>query len=124
MANVTLGNLISARRKALGLTLKDFSQKVQKEDGHSVSIQYLHDIEKDRRVPSSYVLDRIAVELSIDSHHLAAVAGRPPTDLMDYLREHPECGAAVAGLFARARAIGFTDWDEIVIGSKSKRAAG
>jgi len=124
MEKVTLGKEISARRKALGLSLREVGQQVQKEDGNrGISEQYLHDIEKDRRTPSPHVLDQLAKALRVDPHYLAAVAGQPPTDLMSYLREHPECGAAVAGLFARARGIGFTDWDEIEIGPKSKRAA-
>lgn len=113
MPILTLGQVIAQRRTALGLSLKELGQQVQKEGGHGISAQYLHDIEKDRRTPSPHVLDQLAKALRVDPHYLAAVAGQPPTDLMSYLREHPECGAAVAGLFARARAVGFTDWNSI-----------
>ena len=124
MEKATLGNVISAQRKALGLSLREVGQQVLKEDGNrGISEQYLHDIEKDRRTPSPHVLDQIAKVLRVDPHYLASVAGQPPVDLMTYLREHPECGGAVAGLFARARAASFTGWDEILAPPRA-RAAG
>ncbi len=107
----TLGRVIAERRSSLSLSLKDLGRLVHKEDGHGVSAQYLHDIERDRRTPSPYVLCELARALGVDPYYLSAVAGQCPTEVTLYLREHPECGPAVAALFARARASGFSEWD-------------
>lgn len=109
----TLGQVITQHRNAMGLSLKDLGQQVRKEDGQGISAQYLHDIEKDRRMPSPQVLTELARALRLDPHYLAAVAGQPPTDLVAYLRERPDCGAAVAAFFARASATGFADWNNV-----------
>jgi transcriptional regulator with XRE-family HTH domain len=109
----TLGRVIAERRSALGLSLKDLGRLVHKEDGHGVSAQYLHDIERDRRTPSPHVLGELAKALGVDAYYLAAVAGQCPTEITTYLRERPDAGPAVAALFARARATGFADWDSI-----------
>jgi transcriptional regulator with XRE-family HTH domain len=110
---LTLGRVIAERRASLGLSLKDLGRIVHKEDGHGVSAQYLHDIERDRRTPSTHVLGELAKALGVDVHYLGAVAGQCPPELTQYLRERPDCGPAVAALFGRARATGFVDWDNI-----------
>ena len=109
----TLGRVIAARRSTLGLSLKDLGRLVHKEDGHGVSAQYLHDIERDRRTPSPHVLSELAKALGVDGYYLAAVAGQCPTEITVYLHERPDAAASVAALFARTRATGFTDWDSI-----------
>ena len=109
----TLGRVIAERRCALGLSLKDLGRIVHKEDGHGISAQYLHDIERDRRTPSPHVLGELAKALGVDVHYLAAVAGQPSSEVIQYLRERPDIAPAVAALFARARATGFSDWDRI-----------
>jgi transcriptional regulator with XRE-family HTH domain len=108
---LTLGRVIAERRAALALSLKDLGRIVHKEDGHGVSAQYLHDIERDRRTPSPQVLSELARSLGVDSHYLAAVAGQCPEEVTEYLREHPEAAPAVAAFFARARATGFASWE-------------
>ena len=113
MNEPSLGRVIAERRAGLSLSLKDLGRLVHKEDGHGVSAQYLHDIERDRRTPSPHVLSELARALGVDPYYLAAVAGQCPTELTLYLREHPECGPAVAALFARARSTGFSDWDSV-----------
>src|SRR5437899_679817 len=120
ISQFTLGRVIAERRSTLGLSLKDLGRLVHKEDGHGVSAQYLHDIERDRRTPSPHVLGELARALGVDVHYLAAVAGQCPPELTQYLKERPECGPAVAALFARARASGFSDWERInVFGAAS-----
>lgn len=110
---LTLGRVIAERRNAHGFSLKDLGRLVRKEDGQGVSAQYLHDIERDRRTPSPQVLGELARVLGVDVHYLASVAGQCPAEVTDYLRERPECGRAVAALFARAHAAGFSDWDRV-----------
>src|SRR5947209_14897823 len=102
MNEPSLGRVIAERRGALGLSLKDLGRLVHKEDGHGVSAQYLHDIERDRRTPSPHVLSELARALGVDPYYLAAVAGRCPLEVTLYLREHPQAGPAVAAMFARA----------------------
>jgi transcriptional regulator with XRE-family HTH domain len=109
----TLGRVIAERRGGLGLSLKDLGRLVHKEDGHGVSAQYLHDIERDRRTPSPHVLAELGRALGVDPYYLAAVAGQCPPEVTLYLREHPECGPTVAAMFARARATGFAEWDGV-----------
>lgn len=59
----TLGGVVSARRKELGLTQKQVSQMVVKEDGTSITPQFLNDVERNRRRPSPLVLQRLAEAL-------------------------------------------------------------
>lgn len=113
MTEPSLGRVIAERRANLGLSLKDLGRIVHKEDGHGVSAQYLHDIERDRRTPSPHVLTELARALGVDPYYLAAVAGQCPPEVTTYLREHPECGPAVAAMFARARTSNFRDWDSV-----------
>ncbi len=119
----TLGKVISERRNTLGLSLKDLGRLVHKEDGHGVSSQYIHDIERDRRTPSPRVLAEMARSLGVDPHYLAAVAGQCPQEILQYLKEYPEAGADVATMFTRARATGFVGWEDVEIGPKSMSAA-
>ncbi len=122
-SQLTLGRVIAERRGVLGLSLKDLGRLVHKEDGHGVSAQYLHDIERDRRTPSPQVLGELAKALGVDVHYLAAVAGQPPDEITAYLRERPDCGPAVAALFARARATGFADWERLSLFPSAASAA-
>jgi transcriptional regulator with XRE-family HTH domain len=123
ISQYTLGRVIAERRNTLGLSLKDLGRLVHKEDGHGVSAQYLHDIERDRRTPSPHVLGELARALGVDVHYLAAVAGQAAPEVTQYLKERPECGPAVAALFARARSTGFSDWESInVFGANSAEA--
>lgn len=118
----TLGQVVAERRSALGLTLRDAAQLVHKEDGHGISSQYLHDIERDKRVPAPHTLDELARALGVGVHYLEAVAGRCPAGVARYLRERPDAAPAVAALFARARATGFADWDLLVPHEGAKKA--
>lgn len=123
MNEPSLGRVIAAHRAELGLSLKDLGRLVHKEDGHGVSAQYLHDIERDRRTPSPHVLAELARALGVDPYFLAAVAGQCPPELTMYLREHPECGPQVAALFARARSTGFRDWESVAPALENMSAA-
>lgn len=109
----TLGKVISERRQVLGLSLKDLGRLVYKEDSTGVSARYIHDIERDRRVPAPHVLGQMAKALGVDALYLEAVIGRPPFEIVLYLKAHPESGASVAALFARAHDAGFVAWDDV-----------
>jgi len=108
---LTLGAVIKARRTALQLSQKALGERVTKEDGaQGLSSQYLHDIEKDRRTPSTHVLDQIAKVIAVDADYLRAVAGIAPDDVIAYLRENPEAAPPVAALFKEARRTKRTNW--------------
>ena len=47
----TFGGAISEARKAKGWALKDLASRVLREDKEAISLQYLNDIEHDRRSP-------------------------------------------------------------------------
>jgi transcriptional regulator with XRE-family HTH domain len=80
---VTFGQAISKARKALGLSQKELAARVMKEEGGGpISPQYLHDIEHDRRSPSSgHLIRQFSGILNIPEDYLFALAGRLPDDL-------------------------------------------
>jgi transcriptional regulator with XRE-family HTH domain len=54
----TFGSLIASARKDQKLSQKELAERILKEDGQSITPQYLNDIEHDRRSPSSDYLVR------------------------------------------------------------------
>lgn len=79
----TLGQAIAAARKAKGMSQKDLAAAVQKEDGTGpISPQYLNDIERDRRRPTSDQLIReFARVLGADEDYLFVLAGKIPEEV-------------------------------------------
>ena len=77
----TLGQILVEARKNRGKSLKDISSKVKKEDGSSISPQYLNDIEHDRRTPSPAVLEQLARVFELPPDYLYLLAGTMPEDL-------------------------------------------
>jgi transcriptional regulator with XRE-family HTH domain len=84
----TFGHIIAEARKALGISQKDLAARIRKEDGHSISPQYLNDIEHDRRdPPGEFLIDQFAKHLRLSREHLIAAAGRWPSDLRQKLAD-------------------------------------
>lgn len=79
---VTLGQEVASRRKQRGWTQKDLASRTLKEDGTPISPQYLNDIERDRRVPSSHVLDQLAAQLGAEPDDFHFLAGQVHPDLL------------------------------------------
>ena len=78
----TLGTYISAVRKKAGLSQKQLAELIEREDGGSISPQYLNDIEHDRRSPSSdHMLQEFARVLKVSADYLYYLAGRVPADV-------------------------------------------
>jgi transcriptional regulator with XRE-family HTH domain len=77
----TLGNVLAEARKKRGKSLKDITLRVKKEDGSSISPQYLNDIEHDRRTPSPIVLEQLAKVFELATEYLFFLAGSIPEDL-------------------------------------------
>lgn len=72
----SLGKYIAEARKNLQLSQKELAERIKKEDGEAIAPQYLNDIEKDRRNPSSdHIIGQFAKELDLDKEYLHYLAG-------------------------------------------------
>jgi transcriptional regulator with XRE-family HTH domain len=96
----TLGSEIVSRRKQLGYTQRQLAALVKKEDGESITPQFLNDIERDRRRPSAIVLQSLAEAIHAPSDELHRLAGQLPADI-DPQRMSPERWKAAMKAFRR-----------------------
>ena len=78
---MALGDLIRDARKEKGLSQKDLAARLRNRDGEAISPQYLNEIELNRRVPPSYLLDQIAHKLEIDADALHLMSGQVPPNV-------------------------------------------
>lgn len=79
---MSFGQIIAEGRKKLGISQKTLAERIKKEDGESISPQYLNDIERDRRnPPSEYLIAQFAKELGLSKDYLLLAAGTVPKDL-------------------------------------------
>lgn len=87
--SATFGTTIRDARRAKNWTQKDLARLVIKEDGVSISAQFMNDIELERRFPSRHVIDSLGPLLDLDPLYLRVLAGQPPSDrpASDYPRE-------------------------------------
>jgi len=82
MTETTFGKAISTARKAKGWALKDLAERVLRDDGEPISPQYLNDIERDRRSPTSdRLVQHFAEALDLGADWLYFLAGRFPEDI-------------------------------------------
>lgn len=82
MTETTFGKAISAARKGKDWSLKDLAGRIKREDGETISPQYLNDIEHDRRSPSSdHMVQQFAEVLGLNRDGLYGLAGRFPEDI-------------------------------------------
>ncbi len=80
----TFGRTIAEARKRARMTQKELAAKLKKEDGTSISPQYLNDIEHDRRAaPPDFLLKQLSKVLDVDLDLLAYRAGRLPENLIN-----------------------------------------
>jgi transcriptional regulator with XRE-family HTH domain len=87
----TFGKTILDARKDLGISQKDLASRIKKEDGNSISAQYLNDIEHDRRnPPSEEMIEQFSEELNLDKDVLCLIAGTLPKDVQKLGKENPE----------------------------------
>ena len=78
----TFGAYVSSARKKQGMSQKELAEAIEREEGGSISPQYLNDIEHDRRSPSSdHMIQQFARVLKLDADHLYYLAGRWPADV-------------------------------------------
>ena len=72
----SFGKAIASGRKKMGWSQKELAARIKKEDGETITPQYLNDIEHDRRSPSSdHLVSEFARVLKIDVVNLFAVIG-------------------------------------------------
>ena len=79
---MTFGQVISEARKKLGISQRELALKLLKDDGASISPQYLNDIERDRRnPPGDHLLEQLARVLEVDIDYLYFLSGKLPSEL-------------------------------------------
>jgi len=78
-----LGEIIAEARKRNQLSQKELASMIKREDGKTISPQYLNDIERDRRSPGDYVLEQFAKVLKLDEDYLYYLVGEYPADLRE-----------------------------------------
>lgn len=108
-----LGDIINRERRARRLSLRQLAEKVKKEDGTSISSQYLNDIEFNRRLPSPHVLRELARELDQDPDMFLMLAGAGTEVVREYLKEYPQEQEEIIHLFRAAKERGFENWGQL-----------
>lgn len=80
---MTFGEYIATARKAKGLSQRELAQRVHKEDGTPISLQYLNDIERGRRnPPPPYLIEQLARALDLSVEYLVMLASQVPAELL------------------------------------------
>jgi len=79
----TFGACIAEARKLLKMSQKELAAKIfLEEEDKAISPQYLNDIERDRRNPTSdRLIQQFAKVLRIDANYLHYLAGKVPDDI-------------------------------------------
>jgi transcriptional regulator with XRE-family HTH domain len=108
-----LGDLINSARRARKLTLRQLAAQVTKDDGTSISPQYVNDIELHHRMPTPHVLRELARVLELDCDHLLASAGAADVVLREYLEAYPQQGEAIIKLLRAAQHREFEGWEQL-----------
>jgi transcriptional regulator with XRE-family HTH domain len=87
----TFGTIIADARKAAGISQRELATRIKKEDGTSISAQYLNDVEHDRRnPPSEFLIGQLATILKLSKDRLCAAAGTLPEDLKKLATTQPD----------------------------------
>lgn len=78
----TFGQLLAEGRAKRKMQQKDVAALVFKENGESISVAYLSEIENDRRnPPSDHIMEQLATVLKIPRVYLYAKARRLPPEI-------------------------------------------
>lgn len=79
----TFGQVLGEARRSAGYSLKYVAERIKKEDGESISLQYLSDLEKDRRnPPSNDMLEQFVDVLEVPREFLYLSARRFPAEII------------------------------------------
>lgn len=105
------GDAIREARQRLKLSLQKVGEKLRKDDGTSLSPQYLNDLEHGRRnPPDEKLVAQMAKVLDINPDTLLSLAGKGPVEVQEYLEDAPEERGNIGRLFRKAKEAGFKDW--------------
>lgn len=85
----SFGFIIAQARKAKHISQKELATRISKEDGESISPQFINDIERDRRVPAEFIIGKLSAELNLDKDHLCLLTGVLPKDLAEPIAAAP-----------------------------------
>lgn len=79
----SFGSYIAEARKKLQISQKELAARVlREEDQQPISPQYLNDIERDRRSPTSdHLISQFAKALKVDADYLHYLAGKFPDEI-------------------------------------------
>jgi len=78
----TFGGFIRQRRKAIGLTQREFAARILFEDGHAISLPYLNHLEHNlRKPPRAHMIEQFAEALGVKCEVLFFLVGRLPDDI-------------------------------------------
>lgn len=115
----SFGEELKRLRLDKDLSLRQLASKIIKEDGKPISPSYLNDIEKNNRIPSAVIVEKLARALEYDSDKLLALAQKIPPDAEKILKEDPAWGV----LLRKAKEAGFTDLKAVerMIEEKAKK---
>jgi transcriptional regulator with XRE-family HTH domain len=92
------GKKIKEQRLRLGLSLRKVCESVLNEDGKSISVSYLNDIEQGhRKPPGGRIIIQLAEVLKLNSQELLNLAGKVDPFIEDAVSKEAE----VAVLFRR-----------------------
>ena len=84
----TFGETIAAGRKSSGASLRGLATRIKKEDGSTISAQYLNDIEHGRRnPPPAEIIRQLAQELDLNADYLLVLANDFPENDQELIRE-------------------------------------
>lgn len=86
------GEEIKQLRLEKNFGVREFAKMIKKEDGTPISPSYIIDIEKNNRVPSADIIERMAEVLDCDADKLFSLAQKIPPENEKYLKENPALG--------------------------------
>ena len=78
---MTFGEIIRQERQRLGLSQKDLAARILKDNGESITQQYLNDLEHSRRkAPPPAIIEQLATALKLEPEFLYFHAGEIPAE--------------------------------------------
>lgn len=114
----SFGEELKRLRLDKDFSLRQLASRIIKEDGKSISPSYLNDIEKNNRIPSADIVEKLAKALDYAPDKLLALAQKISPEAEKLLKEYPAWGV----LMRKAKETGFKDLKAIerIIEGKEK----
>lgn len=97
---MTFGEILRQERLKLGLSQKDLSALVLKDNGQPITQQYLNDLEHERRnAPPPYLIEQFAKALNLEPEILYYLAGEIPVEWVSLQRDKKRIVAGYRALY-------------------------